>query len=102
MTAGAAGSPGPMMPPGKNASQERRNTSAGSVSPSRFTIDVGRQVAEIEHVLRAAGDLIQCREALAILERWQFDQMLDDASRERARVLVREFAAGGWDSVPTR
>ena len=31
------------------------------------------------------------REVLAILERWQWDGMLDEPSREHARKLVREF-----------
>jgi hypothetical protein len=84
------------MPHGGNTNQQ----SIASVKPERpgrFKIDVGRQVAEIEHVLRAGGDLTRSMEGLTILERWQFDDMLDDASRKKASVLVREFAAHGPD-----
>lgn len=55
-------------------------------------IDVSQWVAELEQVLRSAKNPVRCEEALAILQRWQSDEMLDDASRERARTLVREFA----------
>ena len=79
--------------------QQRSNPSARPVSPSLFKIDVGRQVAEIERVLRVGEDLTRCAEALEILERWQFDEMLDDASRNKARVLVREFATGGRENA---
>ncbi len=60
---------------------------------SRLTkIDVGRYVAEIERTLCAGGDRAQRTQALAILQRWQFDEMLDDASRQRAKVLIWRFA----------
>jgi hypothetical protein len=55
-------------------------------------IDVSQWIAELEQVLRSAKNPVRCEEALAILQRWQFDKMLDDASREKARTLVREFA----------
>jgi len=54
-------------------------------------IDVSQWIAELEQVLRSAKNPVRCEEALAILQRWQFDEMLDDASREKARTLVREF-----------
>jgi hypothetical protein len=55
-------------------------------------IDVSQWVAELEQVLRSAQDPFRCEEALAILQRWQFDEMLDEVSREKAKVLCREFA----------
>jgi len=55
-------------------------------------IDVSQWVAELEQVLRLAQNPIRCEEALAILQRWQFDEMIDDASREKAKELIRQFA----------
>ena len=55
-------------------------------------IDVSRQVEELERILRLEKDPARCMEAVTILGRWQFDEMLDDTSRERARMLVHEFA----------
>jgi hypothetical protein len=102
VTAPAAGPPAPLIPPGGNANHQGSNISARPASPRMFTIDVGRQVSEIERVLRAGGDLAERVDALAILERWQFDEMLDDESRTKARVLVREFAVDGSDDVRRR
>lgn len=99
MAAGLARQPGAARAPGGNGNGDRSNASARPASPSMFKIDVGRQVAEIERGLRAGGDRSRDMEALAILQRWQFDEMLDDASREKARVLIREFAANSWDEV---
>jgi hypothetical protein len=56
-------------------------------------IDVSRQVAEMEIQLRSEGPL-RSRELLSVLERWQWDEMLDAPSRARARQLVREFGLG--------
>jgi hypothetical protein len=58
-------------------------------------IDVRRHVAEMEQVLRGRDGMVRRLEALAVLERWQWDEMLDSASRNRARQLVREFRSGG-------
>ena len=55
-------------------------------------IDVSQWVAELERVLRSGENPARCEEALVILQRWQFDEMLDDASREKAGILVRQFA----------
>lgn len=55
------------------------------------TIDVSRQVNEMERTLRMQEDSRRSREVLAILERWQWDAMLDAPSREHARQLLREF-----------
>ena len=55
------------------------------------TIDVSRQVAEMERTLRLGEDLRRTGEVLAILERWQWDAMLDAPSRAQARDLLREF-----------
>ena len=56
--------------------------------PEFHKIDVGRHLQEIEQSLRSGNGH---EEALAILQRWQFDDMLDDASRQKARRLVKEF-----------
>ena len=54
-------------------------------------IDVSRYVLEMEQVLHAEQDPVRCDKAIAILRRWQFDEMLDDASRAKARMLVQEY-----------
>jgi len=54
-------------------------------------IDISRPVALIERVLREFDSPIRREEAYAILRCWQDDETLDDTSRERARLLVREF-----------
>jgi len=89
-------------PRGENAGTARSRTSSTSLDLDACTIDVSRQVTEIEHVLRVGQDLIQCVEGLAILERWQFDEMLDSASRRRARLLVQEFTARGLPLLARR
>ena len=58
-------------------------------------IDVSRHVSEMERVLRGGESDAGRLEALAVLERWQWDEMLDAPSRARARSLVREFASAG-------
>jgi len=54
-------------------------------------IDVSRQVAEMERTLRMRNDPQRSSEVLAILERWQWDGMLDEPSRAHARELLLEF-----------
>ena len=54
-------------------------------------IDVERQVREMERILRTENNLARCEAAITVLRRWQFDEMLDDCSREKARMLVLEF-----------
>lgn len=54
-------------------------------------IDVSRYVLEMEQALHSEQDPVRCHNAIAVLLRWQFDEMLDDASRAKARMLVREF-----------
>ena len=56
-------------------------------------IDVSRYVLEMEQVLQTEHDPVRCQNAIAVLLRWQFDEMLDDASRAKARMLVQEFEA---------
>lgn len=58
-------------------------------------IDVSRHVSEMERVLRGVESNARRLEALAVLERWQWDEMLDTPSRARARHLVREFGSTG-------
>ena len=48
-------------------------------------IDVSRHVAEMEQALRSGQARLPSDEVLATLERWQWDDMLDDASRAKAR-----------------
>jgi hypothetical protein len=57
------------------------------------TIDVSRHVSEMEVLLRSQAATARRREALAVLERWQWDEMVDHPSRLRARQLVREFGS---------
>jgi hypothetical protein len=90
---------GPAMTPGGYANQERSTTSATTSSASLITISAGRQVAEMERTLRSVGDRTRYMETLTVLRRWQFDTMLDGASREKARGLVWEFEPNGWDEV---
>jgi hypothetical protein len=66
--------------------------SSATMSDEMPKIDVSEWIAQLEQVLRSANNPARCEEALTILQRWQFDEMLDEASREKARVLVREFA----------
>ena len=74
---------------GKTAEEEPADAAS---SPDCRKIDVRRYVAEMEHILRTNGDPNACRQALAILKRWQVDEMLDDASRQRAQLLALRFA----------
>jgi hypothetical protein len=55
-------------------------------------VDAGRWLDELEAVLDAGREPTRCLEAMAILRRWQWDRELDEASRQRAGVLVREFS----------
>jgi hypothetical protein len=66
-------------------------------------IDVSRYVQGMERVLHSRRDQVSCETTIAILRRWQFDEMLDDASRAKAGILVREFEStprwpATWDS----
>jgi len=56
-----------------------------------YKIDVKNQVDAMERVLRAHDDPCRCQATVSVLRRWQFDDMLDDASREKAKMLVLEF-----------
>jgi len=58
-------------------------------------IDVSRYVQGMERALHSQPDPVSCETTLTILRRWQFDEMLDDASREKAGILVREFESAG-------
>ena len=61
----------------------------------QLKIPVGQYVREMEAALRYDGDPIRRAGILAVLRRWQFDEMLDDASRRKAKVLVSEFVRNG-------
>jgi hypothetical protein len=54
-------------------------------------LNTGRALDEIEQVLLAGAEPDRCREAMAILRRWQWDHDLDEGSRSRATGLVRQF-----------
>ena len=56
------------------------------------SIDVRSWIDKIEESLKSSPDRAEFLDALAILQRWQFDEMIDEESRERARLLVRRFA----------
>jgi hypothetical protein len=92
------------MPKSRRPPDSSRSGEAGRVLPllpsggfpvdrgeSPHKIDVSFYVAEIERVLRTENDPLKRAEVLAIVRRWQFDDMLDPISRAKARALVREF-----------
>jgi len=60
---------------------------------SGFKIDVTRHLAEMERVLRASDNPGRREEIFALLRCWQHDHVLDEASRSRAQLLVRDFGA---------
>jgi len=60
-------------------------------------IDALKQVRDMEAALRASDDPRHCGDYLIALWRWQWDDMMDDATREAARKVVRELAPG-WSS----
>jgi hypothetical protein len=76
----------------KTVKQGPNSHAAIASCPSRCPVDVNRYVAEMERVLDSNHDRSACLQAIEILQRWQFDEMLDVASQERARVLVLRFA----------
>ena len=96
MAAGLATQSGTITPEG---SATGNSPSARLSTPRLFKIDGSTHVADLERVLRTGGDDTRYMEALAILRRWQFDEMLDGASREKASALVWKFAPNGWDEV---
>ena len=55
-------------------------------------VDTSRVLDELETVLHLGSEPNRCFEAMEILRRWRWDRDLDDASRSRAGVLVREFS----------
>jgi hypothetical protein len=79
----------PTVVAGESYSGARSRT--GAEDAHMYKIDVKRQVEEMERVLRMQDDPARCQATISILRRWQFDEMLDDASREQARMLVLEF-----------
>jgi len=54
-------------------------------------VDASRVLDELEQVLSEGEEPSRCREAMAVLRRWQWDRDLDESSRTRAVVLVRQF-----------
>ena len=87
------------MPGAARTAEGQRNNGAGALGVSPCPIEVGRCVAEMERILSGDHDYSARMRALAILQRWQFDEMLDAASRRRARQLVLQFARNGWDEA---
>ena len=63
-------------------------------------IDVSWYVQGMERALRARQDPMSREKTITVLRRWQFDTMLDDASRVKARLLVREFESTGGMQAP--
>jgi hypothetical protein len=63
-------------------------------TPSRSIceIDVSPFVEQMERDLRAVNtDPIRRMEILAILRRWQYDEMLDEGSQHTVRILLQKF-----------
>jgi hypothetical protein len=54
-------------------------------------LDTSRVIDEFEQVLANGEEPGRCREAIAVLRRWQWDADLDEGSRRRAVGLVRRF-----------
>jgi hypothetical protein len=54
-------------------------------------VDASRALDELATVLYDGNEPNRCMEAIEILRRWQWDRDLDEPSRSRASVLVREF-----------
>ena len=54
-------------------------------------VNASQALDELEQVLSNGGEPRRCREAMAVLRRWQWDRELDEPSRSRAVVLVRQF-----------
>ena len=54
-------------------------------------VNTSRALDELESVLYDGNEPNRCMEAMEILRRWQWDRDLDEPSRSRAGVLVREF-----------
>ena len=59
--------------------------------PVPLKIDVAKHLAMLEEVLRSGLDRRLSADAIAILQRWQHDEHLNAASREKARALLVEF-----------
>jgi hypothetical protein len=70
---------------------ERQRPIAADTHASAEKIDVTRYIDELEHTLRSDSNAMACDAALAILRRWQLDEMLTDKSCVRAMMLLREF-----------
>jgi len=63
-----------------------------SDSDSGSKIDVSQAIDDLERCLRSCSkNSTAANNALAILKRWQYDESLTQACRERAGQLVREF-----------
>jgi hypothetical protein len=54
-------------------------------------VDTSNALDEFEQLLSDGGEPGRCREAIAVLRRWQWDRELDEGSRSRAVLLVRQF-----------
>ena len=76
----------------RNGNERHRPTARGTRT-SAEKIDVTRYIDQLEYTLRFDGNALACDAALAILRRWQLDEMLTDESCARAMMLLREFAA---------
>lgn len=69
----------------------RRRTDSGH---NGVIIDVSRFIEQFEYILRsdeATGHEYTREDILSVLVNWQYDEMLDRASRQRAKQLFREF-----------
>ncbi len=54
-------------------------------------IDVSKALDDLERVLRSGDDRARCLDALGTLQRWQWDDQLDEASRKRAARVLSAF-----------
>jgi hypothetical protein len=73
------------------AGSESRGPTAADELMSVEAIDATRYLDDMDHTLRSSHDVGMRNEALAILRRWQFDDLLTDAAGARAAGVLREF-----------
>ena len=58
-----------------------------------MAIDVTPWIAAFERELRAGGSPLRSAYLRTVLERWQWDEMLDDQSRTQARRVLHGLRA---------
>jgi len=70
--------------------------SSGAVYVAISMIDVTRFLDEMETALRMGADFERCKEIMIILRRWEADEALESACRDRAKMLLDTFQSRYW------